>query len=248
MEKLEEMNYALGPIILDTDSFPGKTIATLSISSFLPSTEEHIDIWKDIRAGISERVSKVADADALLVDLRENHGGDPNTVAFIMSYMLDEGPRHLLDFVDRSGKAEDSFYSLPYDELPAGARVFGAVKPLFVLTSKETISGGEDMAYSLKAFNRAIAIVGEKSEATAGSANPNTKPHFLCGEEFGEKWWIASIPNLKPVHAITGSNWGSVGVKSDIVSGKGEWVGVDDAKEVATRLIIRILEQGKTEL
>lgn len=241
------MNYLFGPITTDIDSLPGKAIATLPIYGFLPSKEGDIDIWKEIRAGIGERLSRVADADALLVDLRENHGGDPNTVAFVTSYLMNNGRRHLLDFVDRTGAAQDSFFSTPHDQLPAGTKVFGGTKPLFVLTSKETISGGEDMAYSLQAFNRAVAVVGE-DEATAGSANPNTKPLFFCEEEFGDKWWVGSIPNLRPVHAVTGSNWGSVGVKSDVVAGKGEWVGVDDGKEVATKLAVRILARGKSEL
>lgn len=245
---LEEENFSFGPITLDTDSLPGKTIATLPIDSFLPSTEESVAIWKHIRAGISAKVSMVADADALIVDLRHNHGGDPNTVAFIMSFLQDNGPLHLLDFVDRAGAVEDSFSTLPLDELPEGARVFGGTKPLFVLTTENTISGGEDMAYGLQAFKRAIAVVGEGNEATAGAANPITKPHFLCEEEFGDKWWLAAIPTLQPLHPVTHTNWEGVGVQSDVVAGKGEWIDVDDAKQVATRLAVRVLEQGKNEL
>jgi len=165
-----------------------------------------------------------------------------------MSYLLDGSPRHLLDFVDRSGTVEESFSTLPVDELPAGTRAFGGTKPLFVLTTENTISGGEDMAYGLQALKRAIAIVGEGNEATAGAANPITKPQFLCEEEFGGKWWLAAIPTLQPVHSVTRTNWEGIGVKSDVVAGKGEWTGVDDAKEVATRLAIRILEEGKNEL
>ena len=245
---LEERNFLFGPITLDTTSLSGKTIATLPIDGFLPSTENSVEIWKQIRAGISARVSMVADADALIVDLRHNHGGDPNTVAFIMSYFSGDGPRHLLDFVDRAGAVEESFSTLPLHELPEGARVFGGTKPLFVLTTENTISGGEDMAYGLQAFKRAIAVVGEGNEATAGAANPITKPHFLCEEEFGDKWWLAAIPTLQPLHPVTHTNWEGVGVKSDVVAGKGEWGDVSDAKQVATRLAVRVLEQTKDEL
>jgi hypothetical protein len=165
-----------------------------------------------------------------------------------MSYLLDGEPRHLLDFVDREGNVQQSFSTLPVDKLPAGTKAFGGKKPLFVLTTKDTISGGEDMAYGLQAFNRAIAIVGERNEATAGAANPNTKPHFFCEEEFGDKWWLAGIPTSKPVHSVTLSNWEGIGVRSDVVAGKGEWIGLDDAKEVATRLAMRVLGHGKNEL
>jgi hypothetical protein len=136
---LEERNFSFGSIwciTLDTDSLRGKSIATLPIDSFLPSTEKYVKIWKHIRTGISAKVSMVADTDALIIDLRHNYGGDPNTVAFILSYLLDKGPRNLLDFVDRAGAVKHSFSTLPLHELPEGARVLGGIKPLFVLTTE----------------------------------------------------------------------------------------------------------------
>lgn len=248
LKDLEDMNFGFGSITLDTDSVPGSTIATLPIQGFLPSTRNTWDIWKEVRVAIGERLSRIAHADTLIVDLRNNGGGDPSTVSFIMSYLLDGGPRHLLDFIDRSGKVHESFSTLPVEDLPAGTMAFGGTKPLFVLTTEDTISGGEDMAYGLQAFKRAIAVIGEGNEATAGAANPITKPQFFCEEEFGGKWWLAAIPIVKPVHAATGSNWEGIGIKSDVVAGTGEWVGVNDAKEVATRLAMRNLGQRKDEL
>jgi hypothetical protein len=52
---------------------------------------------------------------------------------------------------------------------------------------------------------------------------------------------LVVIPNLKPVHEVTGSNWEGIGVKSDIVAGRGEWEGVNNAEEVARRLAMRAL-------
>jgi C-terminal processing protease CtpA/Prc len=147
----------------------------------------------------------------------------------------------VLDFVDRHGTIVKSISTLTIGELPNSTKPFGGRKPLYVLTTENTVSGGEDMAYTLQAFKRAIAIIGEGNEKTKGAANNITKPHHLCEEEFGEKWWTASIPNTKPVHPVTGTNWQGVGVKSDIVAGIGEWKGVVDAKEVATRLAVSIL-------
>lgn len=178
----------------------------------------------------------------MIIDLRSNGGGSPDTVAFIESYILDGAPLHLLDFVDASGKIDKSLSTIAEKELPAGTRRFGGHKPLYVLTSKATISGGEDMAYNLQAFKRATAIIGEGNEATAGAANPITNARFICEEEFGKHWWIVGVPNLKPVHAITGTNWEGVGVKSDVVAGKGEWEGITDAQEVARRLAIKSLD------
>jgi C-terminal processing protease CtpA/Prc len=163
----------------------------------------------------------------------------------MLSYLLDHGPLRLLDFVDSSEVVQESFSTLPPDELPSGTRRFGGTEPLFVLTTNETISGGEDMAYSLQAFKRANAIIGEGNEATAGAANPITNPQFICEEEFGKGWWLVAVPNLKPVHEVTGSNWEGIGVKSDVVAGRGEWEGVNNAKDVARRLAMRALRPEK---
>ncbi len=46
------------------------------------------------------------------------------------------------------------------------------------------------MAYGLQKSKRAIAAVGEGKEATASAANPITKSHFLCEEEFGDTRWL----------------------------------------------------------
>lgn len=236
IEHLRRMNFGFHKISFDEVSIPGKAIATLLIRAFVPSKNP------EICAAIAEIMSSVADADALIIDLRENGGGDPNTVAFIESFILGHGPQHLLDFVDRSGKVDDSFYTLVKKDLPAGSKVFGASKPLYVLTTNQTISGGEDMAYSLQAFKRASAIIGQGNEATAGAANPVSKPRFICEEEFGKMWWMVGVPNLKPVHEVTGANWEGVGVKSDVVAGKGEWEGVEDAKIVASQLVVKELK------
>jgi hypothetical protein len=54
------------------------------------------------------------------------------------------------------------------------------------------------------------------------------------------KWcWVVAVPNRKPVHIITGTNWEGIEVKSDTAAGKGE--GVGDAKGIARRLAMRHL-------
>jgi C-terminal processing protease CtpA/Prc len=220
--------------LLDKDTVPKKTIATLPISGFVPSEERVASDWNEIRGEIGKILSTVANADALLMDLRGNHGGSPHTVSFILSYLLDNGPIHITDFVDRDGKIDESFSTLPIDELPAGTSAFGGVKPIWVLTDKETVSAGEGMAYDLQAFKRSNAVIGE-GKTTAGAANPITNPRFICEEIFGKGWWLVAVPSVKPVHAVTGTNWEGVGVISDIVAGSGEWEGVD-ALEVGRRL------------
>lgn len=240
-EDLSRLNFGFGPVSLDQGSVVGKTIATLPIHGFLPLTSEFATDWQEIRRAMGDILSGIADADVLLIDLRDNGGGDPHTVAFMLSYILDDGPVHLNDMISRSGSIEESFYTLPPDQLPAGTKRFGGTKPVLVLTTKETISGGEEMAYDLQALKRANAIIGQGSDTTAGAANPVTNPRFICEEEFGKGWWIAGIPNLRPVNSITGTNWEGTGVKSDVVAGRGEWENVPDAAEVGKKLAMREL-------
>ena len=242
IEEAERADHSFGMTTFDSDSAPGKTIATLPINSFVQSIEKRWGPWKEVRAAIGQKFSSVADADALIVDLRQNNGGQPETMGFMLSYLLDGGPLHVLDFVDGHGTFEMSISTLAIDELPPNTTPFGGMKPVCVLTSENTVSGGEAMAYTLQAFKRAIGVIGEANKMTKGSANHTTRPHHLCEEEFGEHWCVASIPNMKLVHPVTGTNWEGVGVKSDIVAGMGEWEGIEDAKEVATRLLVNILQ------
>ncbi|KAH8585949.1 hypothetical protein B0O99DRAFT_695960 [Bisporella sp. PMI_857] len=148
---------------------------------------------------------------------------------------MDNGPIHILDFVDRHGKIEKSFYTLPVSELPADTQVFGGRKPIWVLTTKETVSGGEGMAYDLQAFNRSGAVIGE-GDTTAGVGNPITHRQFICEEIFGKGWWLVAVPSVRVLHAVTGTNWDGIGVVSDVVAGRGEWERVSDALEVGRRL------------
>lgn len=142
----------------------------------------------------------------------------------------------LLDMVDGDDKLVESFYTTPIDQLPVGSKRFGTSKPLWVLTSKRTISGGEDMSTNFQAFKRGVIV--EQDETTAGAANPITRLRQICVEEFGD-WWTVVVPNLRPVHVVTGTGWEGVGVLSSIVAGKGEWQHVKDTKEVAMTLAIR---------
>ncbi|KAH8658123.1 ClpP/crotonase-like domain-containing protein [Xylariales sp. PMI_506] len=240
-ELLRQFNFGFGETSFDTKSVPGRTIATLPILGFPGFDPDMCSDSEKVRTAVSDILSAVADSDALLVDLRANHGGSPESVVFILSYFLGDGlaPIHTLDFVDRSGEVLNSLYTTASEKMPVGAKRFGPAKPLYVLTTNETISGGEDMSYNFQAFGRG-KVIGE-SKTTAGAANPVTQIWTFCDEEFGKDWWHGLVPNVKPVHSITGANWEHVGVLSDIVAGEGKWEGVDDAKEVATRLL-------KTEL
>jgi hypothetical protein len=113
---------------------------------------------------VEATMSKVADADVLVIDLRQNGGGSPEGVALMTSYLFGEKRVHLNDLYSRRDDRTESFYTSP----DAPGRHFGGKKKIFVLVSKRTFSAGEEFAYNLKALKRATII----GEITGGGAHP----------------------------------------------------------------------------
>jgi len=59
----------------------------------------------------------------------------------------------------------------------------------------------------------------------------------ICNEGFGQGWWRVGIPDMRPVNAVTGSNWEGVGVRSDMIVEEGE-----DAIILGKRMAMKELE------
>jgi len=141
----------------------------------------------------------VANVDALIFDLRENGGGDPKMVAFISSYLFDQ-PTHLNDLYTRKDNSTQQFWTLPY--VP-GKRLAGV--PVYVLTSKETFSGGEEFCYNLKNLKRATLV----GETTGGGAHP------VSGHRLDDHFMIG-VPFARAINPISKTNWEGTGVEPDI--------------------------------
>ena len=169
-------------------------IARIAINSFPPLPR--------VRDAITAFMSDVADADVLIIDLRANHGGDPSTVVQVASYLFDDKPVHLSDVVERDGTTR-SFWTEP---TVAGKR-FGGKKPVYVLTSAETFSGGEALAYDLQSLRRATLI----GETTGGGAN-------LTGAHTLDDWFMIGVPWARPINPVTKTNWEGVGVRPDVAT------------------------------
>ncbi|GAA3225013.1 S41 family peptidase [Actinocorallia longicatena] len=139
-------------------------------------------------------------ARALIIDLRGNRGGDPDTVAFVCSHLLDERT-HLNTMYWRAGDRSEQSWSLPH--VP-GAR-FGGTKPLYVLAGENTFSAAEELAYDLQQLGRAVVV----GEPTRGGAHPckgwTVHPHLE-----------ATVPTGRAVNPVSGTNWEGVGVRPDV--------------------------------
>lgn len=142
----------------------------------------------------------LADTDALIIDLRQNGGGNPEMVALLTSYLFDEKPVHLNDFAGRNGEIKRSYWTLK--EVP-GRRY--TAKDVYVLTSSATFSAAEEFAYNLTNLKRATLI----GETTGGGANPVDMFQLDGGFE-------VSVPVARAVNPITKTNWEGTGVKPDL--------------------------------
>jgi rhodanese-related sulfurtransferase len=141
----------------------------------------------------------MAGTDALILDLRQNGGGSPDSVAYLMSHFFPLGDRrHLIDFYNRPTDTTRQVWLVP----TVGQRYD---KPVYVLTSAGTFSGGEDFAYGMQAQKRATLV----GETTGGGSNP--VGWFSVGRGI-----VVSIPTSRATNFVTKTNWEHVGVKPDL--------------------------------
>jgi C-terminal processing protease CtpA/Prc len=132
----------------------------------------------------------------LIIDLRNNSGGDAAAVTFLASYLFDKRTQ-LNSFYYREGNRTEQRWTA---DIVPGPR-YGGTKPVYILTSKDTFSAAEDFTYALKNLQRATVV----GETTGGGANQGDDkrllPHFSL-----------FVPLGRVVSPVTKTNWEGVGV------------------------------------
>ncbi|MDG4823239.1 S41 family peptidase [Asanoa sp. WMMD1127] len=146
---------------------------------------------------IAAAMTLVANADALVLDLRQCLGGEPSMVTFIASYLFGAEPVELSGLFERTTDRVTQAWTLPY----VPGRRFGPDKPVAVLISGTTFSGGEQLAYDLQQTGRAT-VVGQRSR---GGAHP--RRGFRVDDHLE-----LTVPVARSVSPITGGNWEGTGV------------------------------------
>ncbi len=140
-------------------------------------------------------------SDAIILDLRNNGGGNPEMTMLLGSYFFDDD--NSVFFSSFFHRIRDktyqhrSFFFVPGKRIPE--------TKLYILISKNTFSAAEGFAYDFKQIKRAT-IVGEITKGAAHVANP-----FIVNEYF-----LITLPFAKPINPITNSNWEGTGVEPDI--------------------------------
>jgi hypothetical protein len=187
LSRLRKMNGAIPKVeILDAN------VGYMRVNGVPP-----VDI---ARGAVAAAFAFLHNTDALIIDNRGNGGGDPNTVALYVSYLSEGKPFVVNTFHWRAGNRVEEFRSTDLGEL-----TYGSHKPVFVLTSPATFSGGEELAYDLQVLKRAVLV----GEVTGGGANPGG-PVFLPHQ------FVVNMPSGRGVNPITGTSWEGVGVKPDV--------------------------------
>jgi len=141
----------------------------------------------------------LANTEALIIDLRDNGGGEPDLVRYVASYFFGDVPVHINDLYYRKDNKTTEYWTIPVH----GKKYIA--KPVYVLTSGRTFSGGEELAYDLQTQKRATLV----GETTGGGANPGDIADLGNG-------FFAFIPDGRAINPITKTNWEGVGVIPDV--------------------------------
>lgn len=155
------------------------------------------------KRSLDRAMARLAGAHALIIDVRRNGGGDPESVAYLVSYLTTAG-RPINTIVSRTPKTDtytrENFASV-------ATPVSFTTVPVYVLTSNDTFSGGEEFAYDVQSLHRGMLI----GEVTGGGANPVDMTDLGHG-------MAAMIPFGRAENPITKTNWEGRGVQPTIVT------------------------------
>lgn len=179
-------------------------IGYLRLSTFYP-----LDL---ARPKFAAAFTLLADTDGLVLDLRQNGGGDDASADLLVRTLLD-AKIGAVQQLDQRGRRT------PVPLPPASLPVYP--KPLVVLIDRRTGSAAEFVAYSLQALGRA-RIVGTRS---GGAAHMFGDPVLL------PDGYQISIPDRQPINLRTGGNWEGTGVRPDVAGG-------DDPLFIARQLLV----------
>lgn len=163
---------------------------------------------------------------ALIIDLRESRGGEPAMVDLIASYLMNERT-NTSDIYYRKEDRLDQRYTAD----KVSGKHYGQQRPVYILTSKDTFSAAEDLAYTLKHLNRATII----GEVTGGGAHPGDMVRLTNHFE-------SFIPNGRSINPITKTNWEGIGVQPHIETA------ADNALNIAQQQILKGLKTKETNL
>jgi hypothetical protein len=163
----------------------------------------------------------MANAQAVIFDLRRNGGGYPEMIQLLSTYLF-EGEAHLNDLYNRPTNLTQQYWILPWVPGPRLAKV-----PVYILTSNYTFSGAEEFSNNLRELKRAT-IVGQ---ATGGGAHP--VDFKILNDLF-----ILKVSIGRAINPISKNNWEVTGVQPHVK------VPADSALDIAYLMALDTLLQS----
>ncbi|MFW9998271.1 MAG: S41 family peptidase [Candidatus Odinarchaeota archaeon] len=180
-----------------------KEVVGLTRAEILPDNVGYLNITMfnplyDAAERINGAMLYLKNTNALIVDLRKCRGGHGDTANFLLSYLFDS----------KFAKILLETYMRPQNLTVRNSTTwtpFKYTKPVYVLTSDFTFSGGEHFAYALKIHKKAT-IVGTN---TGGGAHPVA----IIGLDTG---FMFKVPIGRTYDPETGKDWERIGIDPDI--------------------------------
>jgi len=159
------------------------------------------DIDDPVVADLARRsLMEFSACDYAVIDVRDNDGGWPSAVEYVLAPFLGLEPVHVVTFKS-AGRADHVAMTRPDATIVSLSEL-----PVVVLVNSGTASAAESLAYAFQSLSRAT-IVGSP---TVGAANPVE----LFGHASGFHIYISTGA---PIDPRTGTNWDQIGVQPDII-------------------------------
>jgi Periplasmic protease len=174
----------------------------------------------------------IANTDAVIIDLRGNHGGSGNLVGFIISHFFGPEPIELMSSFDRETNITSRYRTLK--ALP-GKRLPKA--DVYILTDRETGSAAEAFAFTLQQVGRGKTV----GDRTVGAAHGGGWVPIGHG-------FIAFIPTFRGFNPRTGKSWNNTGVQPDVPALTGKSLEVAHFEAIKGLLAKATTDSRKQEL
>lgn len=152
------------------------------------------------RQSIIAAMNFILYSNAIIIDLRDNGGGNAETMNFLLSYFLQDSVQ-ISEFryrkeneVLRTYTTTDNMINKIPDSIP-----------VYILVSNRTSSAAEGFAYSLQQYKRATVI----GEQTKGEGNPGRL--FAINDEL-----YMMIPTAEAINPVSKKSIDGIGVIPDI--------------------------------
>ncbi len=144
-------------------------------------------------------MATLATVSALIIDVGQNRGGGPEMVRLLSTYLFDR-PVHLVSSIRRGMAAPSERWTL---DSVSGPRL--PTIPVYVLTSRRTISAPESFVFGLKAQQR-VTIVGEPTGGGGHFGDVVTLPGRFS----------MFLPRGRTFDPRTNEGWEVTGIKPDV--------------------------------